>query len=295
MRASSRPHSTIPKAASWPLISGSLVGNKSSCLDGSLTKGLLCFAVLSLFVFVESTRFGIVNPNVTRGLNCACDVDVFKYSGVKQLSGLVYERLYLFTCENKVGVRLLHDFFSSGQYFSLAAYRPVLKPFGFKWLRLFNKDKRRFRPEIPSWRSPYVKKDRLNDVLTINFERAHSHIDNLDISTVDHRQVLNLPLHDLPLLGVYTDLPKRNKRLHGNDKKKRKTKQKIILILFAQCTAIPILIFVYLFCALRGTVLLIENGISVIGIAWLLGSCVAVGLLLTLGVMIARRPYSKNE
>jgi hypothetical protein len=30
-RASSRPPSTIPKAASWPLISGSLLGKRSSC------------------------------------------------------------------------------------------------------------------------------------------------------------------------------------------------------------------------------------------------------------------------
>ena len=37
MSVSIRPRSTTAKAASWPLISGSLVGNKSNCLDGSPT------------------------------------------------------------------------------------------------------------------------------------------------------------------------------------------------------------------------------------------------------------------
>jgi hypothetical protein len=37
MRASIRPRRTTEKAASWPLISGSLVGNKSSWLGGSVT------------------------------------------------------------------------------------------------------------------------------------------------------------------------------------------------------------------------------------------------------------------
>jgi hypothetical protein len=37
MRVSIRPRSTTAKAASWPLISGSLVGNKSSWLDESFT------------------------------------------------------------------------------------------------------------------------------------------------------------------------------------------------------------------------------------------------------------------
>ena len=37
MRASIRPRRTTAKAASWPLISGSLVGNKFSWFDGSFT------------------------------------------------------------------------------------------------------------------------------------------------------------------------------------------------------------------------------------------------------------------
>ena len=39
MRVSSRPLSTIAKAASWPLISGSLVGKRSSCFRGSDVRG----------------------------------------------------------------------------------------------------------------------------------------------------------------------------------------------------------------------------------------------------------------
>ncbi len=57
MRVSIRPRIRTAKAASWPLISGSLVGNNSSCLvdfialaDDDIHKGAICKLLANCWV-----------------------------------------------------------------------------------------------------------------------------------------------------------------------------------------------------------------------------------------------------
>lgn len=195
MRVSIRPRRTIAKAASWPFISGSAVGNKSSCFNESVAfrqRGILiCLTILIILTFVSFFEYScrrIINSDGRRNLICSGNVDVVNLSGSVQFSGPVYQCLHLLSVENKIRGRLVHGLFASGQHLPLVSWGRTLVPLAFERLWLFQKDQSGSESEVPSWRPTYIAKGRLNDHHFVDFESAHSHFDNFNIGTVDCNQ-----------------------------------------------------------------------------------------------------------
>ena len=284
--ASMRPRSTTAKAASWPLISGSLVGNKSSWFDKFLA--LLCAGVLVCFVneVVKSIAHGRNSPAAC----LAAHIPVDKVADDINVQGTFLKGIEV-SLADRIGL-LVWDFplRSHRKESSRNRANIIVNPAQILWAWFFTKIERWISSEILYRSATAIDPVNNHGGATASNKIIDPHVSDSYEAPLNRLRHFNLLLHYLPLvLGYFglADDPHKKKyrdhRLYPCGKLRNKIEDYLLigLAIIIGCPGLWTFAWgmVYLQNGISGAGLRILTGISLLlisGILSWLSGCVAV-------------------
>lgn len=210
MRVSSKPRRTTAKATSWPLISGSLVGNRSSWF-GSLTRLLACALLGSVALVQHDGTAPLVlefkNVSNLQNLRRANEIKIPILRVDKELVVARIQEVRYLLSHTGHWREIYMDFPGCCQHGSRRVLQ-ALFPFS-NWPNRIAEPVHRclcFTGQIESGGASSVCEIGSNRQNTVLFNRVDSNVLNRQISTLADRHCFELPLHNIGLLVHRTEL-----------------------------------------------------------------------------------------